>query len=251
MRTRIDFVLMDDGEEPAAAPSAGGAASSTLDDMVDQEEFEHESHVDKLPVDVVARRHMGELRRDMTSMREEHAQAFAKILKQLAELKNDRCETPHRLRRYNLYRLPGSNPALWLHASLCRQRNVWRQFRTQAMTRAVLVEEKAGMFEKFINTDLRGWTEAMINEAHILFTRHDSPPQAASSLPMLSLPAFFLRCSSTSWLDICRRRRPTTRTAKGVVHRGIGARKKAATAPGAKRELTHFKCLNGRVPGAK
>lgn len=61
---------MDHGNEPAAALSAGG---SVLDEIADQEEYEYESPVYESPVDVVARRHMRELRRGMSICEESGA----------------------------------------------------------------------------------------------------------------------------------------------------------------------------------
>lgn len=63
--------------------------------------------------------------------------------------------------------------------------NVSQTFRMYAMTRAELVEEKCTMVEKIMNTDWRGWTEAMTNEDQFFPTRNDSPPQSAASLSMM------------------------------------------------------------------
>ena len=43
------------------------------------------------------------------------------------------------------------------------------------MTRLQLMEGKAHVVEKTINTDVRGWTGMMTNRAHVLMARYDTP----------------------------------------------------------------------------
>lgn len=80
------LLIIDHGDEPAAAPSGGGSVD---DNIADQQENEHDLSADESLVDMLARRHIEELRHDMGSIREAHGQAFAEILEKLAELNED------------------------------------------------------------------------------------------------------------------------------------------------------------------
>lgn len=58
------------------------------------------------------------------------------------------------------------------------------------MTRIAMTNGTALMFQETINTDLRGWKEAMAKDVQDRLGRHYMPPPSGGSLLMPSLPPF-------------------------------------------------------------